>query len=400
MSDQPTPGFPRSLLHQPIAARRGYFETKVVAHQHLKQVYEALLHAIRYPAGTSLIFVTGPTGVGKTTLIGRMVKQVIEDAQSDPMTTLGHIPVVAMEAPSPDSGNFSWKDYFTRALIALDEPMMASKLTHTSRGISRDEQGHLVIQASLTAPDLRRVLEKCLSHRRTRAFIVDEAQHLKKMASGRRLLDQMDTLKSLANMTQTQHVLIGHYDLLGLMDLSAQLSRRSVEIHFPRYHLEQPEDLKEFKKLLRTFQRHLPLLKEPDLQSHFAYFYERSLGCIGMLKTMLNKALGTALEQGEQTLTAKHWERHAEPPSKLKAMLREILAGEQRLKERGEDKHLQDLRAMLHTEEAKPKASDPADCSVATPLPPASVPKRKQARRVGQRNATRDAVGKGREDAP
>ena len=138
MSDQLTPGFPRSLLQQSIAARRRYFETKVVAHQRLKDVYEALLHAIRYPAGTSLIFVAGPTGVGKTTLIGRIVQQVIEDAKNDPMTTFGHIPVIAMETPSPDSGNFSWKDYITRALIALDEPMMASKITSNIRGIHRD----------------------------------------------------------------------------------------------------------------------------------------------------------------------------------------------------------------------------------------------------------------------
>ena len=58
------------------------------------------------------------------------------------------------------------------------------------------------------------------------------------MTSGRRLLDQMDNLKSLANMTNTVHVLIGTYDLLGLMNSSAQLSRRSIEIHFPRYHAE------------------------------------------------------------------------------------------------------------------------------------------------------------------
>src|SRR5437660_250943 len=122
MSDQPTRGFPSALLSQPIATRRHYFETKVVAHQRLKEVYEALLHAIRYRAGTSLIFVTGPTGVGKTTLLQRLVNQFLEDAAQDPSTTLGQIPVVAMEAPSPDSGHFSWKDYFTRALLALDEP--------------------------------------------------------------------------------------------------------------------------------------------------------------------------------------------------------------------------------------------------------------------------------------
>ena len=59
---------------------------------------------------------------------------------------------------------------------------------------------------------------------------MDEAQHLKKFASGRRLLDQMDILKSLASLTDTIHVLIGTYELLGLADLSAQLNRRSREI--------------------------------------------------------------------------------------------------------------------------------------------------------------------------
>jgi len=63
----------------------------------------------------------------------------------------------------------------------------------------------------------------------------------------------MDTLKSLANMTSTVHVLIGTHDLLRLTDLNAQLARRSVTLHFPRYHAEQPDDLKEFPKILRTF---------------------------------------------------------------------------------------------------------------------------------------------------
>lgn len=377
-------------MAQPIEARRHYFETKVVAHQHLKQVYDALLHAVRYPAGTSLIYVTGPTGVGKTTLLQRLVKQLFEDAAKDPATTPGHLPAMLMEAASPDTGNFSWRDYFTRALIAADEPMLQDKITYDIRGIHRDGQGQLVIERTVTALDVRRVLEKCFRHRQPRALIVDEAQHLKKMTSGRLLLDQMDTLKSLANISSTVHVLVGTYDLLGLMNLSAQLARRSVEIHFPRYHIDQGEDLKEFKKLLRTFQRHLPLPKEPDLESHYPYFYERSLGCTGMLKTLLNKALGAALEGQEQTLLPKHWEAFAEPPYKLKEMLHEIREGEKRLHEQESESHLQELREMLGLEGAPAKDELPGEDASSTP--PAN-PTRRQGRRVGQRGPKRDHVG-------
>jgi hypothetical protein len=391
MSDQPTQGFPRELLDQPIAARRRYFETRVVAHQRLKDTYEALLHAIRYPAGKSLILVTGPTGVGKTTLLERTIKQLIEDAACDPTTTPGHIPAIAVEAASPDTGNFSWKDFFTRALIASDEPMLADKITYDISGLHRDEQGRLVIQQEVTAPNLRRILEKCFKYRRPRAFFVDEAQHIKKMASGRRVLDQMDTLKSLANMTTTVHVLIGTHELLGLMDLNAQLARRSLTISFPRY---QVADWKEFTKLLRTFQRHLPFPEEPDLESHAEYFYEQCLGCTGMLKTLLNKAAGTALEQGEQTLTLKRCQQHAEPPQKLKDMLREIREGEEKLANQRDESHRQELRAMLGLESSV-RSSNPPEEKVAPPTslsdPP---PKRKRSRRVGQRGPNRDRVGR------
>src|SRR6266702_4447323 len=274
-------GFPQELLSQPPETRLRYFETKVVAHQRLKEVHASLLHALRYPAGVSLILVVGPTGVGKTTLRRRMERQLLEDAQPSPTCSPGHIPVVGLEVPAPDGRNFNWKDYYTRALLALDEPFVADKITYEVCDLHRDEQGRLVIGRSLTIPDLRRALEKTLLHRQPRAFIVDEAQHFRKMASGRRLLDQMDNLKSLAGMTNTvyviynleqrgrllnnwhyvyselvsdvlfqksrarlyiMHVLVGTYELLGLTNLSAQLSRRSLEIHFPRYHADKPED--------------------------------------------------------------------------------------------------------------------------------------------------------------
>jgi hypothetical protein len=207
----------------------------------------------------------------------------------------------------------------------------------------------------------------------------------------------MDTLKSLANMTTTVHVLIGTYELLGLMDLNAQLARRSLTIPFSRYHVE---DWKEFTKLLRTFQRHLPFPEEPKLESHADYFYEQCLGCTGMLKTLLNKAMGAALEQGESTLTLERCKQHAEPPRKLKNMLHEIREGEEKLENQQEESHRQELRAMLGLSPSD-ASSKPQEEKVAPPptSPTDSPPKKKRGRRVGQRGPNRDRVGRKGNDA-
>lgn len=327
-SESSPKGFPRELLEQSIEERLHYFDKVVVAHQILKQTYDDLLHAIRYPASASVILVFGPTGVGKTTLRQQIERQLIKDAQANPRANPGYIPVVGMEAVSPDSGNFNWRDYYVRALQALDEPMLEDKITYAVRGMLRNEQGKLVIERSVTATDMRRVLEKCLQNRRPRAFIVDEAQHFQKMASGDRLLDQMDSLKSLAGLTRAVHVLVGTYDLLELTKLNAQLSRRCLKIHFPRYRADNEDDFKEFKKLLRTFQKYLPLSEEPDLGTHADYFYDQCLGCIGMLKSWLYRTLAAALELHQPTITQKLWEKHTEAPGTLLSMFSEISGGE------------------------------------------------------------------------
>jgi flagellar biosynthesis GTPase FlhF len=61
---QPAP-FPRHLLNESPASRLNYFKAYTVAHPALKQADQAVWNALREPAGAALIFVVGPTGVGK-----------------------------------------------------------------------------------------------------------------------------------------------------------------------------------------------------------------------------------------------------------------------------------------------------------------------------------------------
>lgn len=377
------PKFPSYLLDRSISERVAYFENYKVNHPKLQQVFKLVMDSIRKPDGASLIAVYGPTGVGKTTLRLKIEKQLIEEALPQLEQDKGKIPVIGVEAVAPESGNFNWKDYYTRALIALEEPLIEHKVAfdYNIPGIRRSDEGVVLIKQSTSAAKLRQALEKALFHRRPDIFFVDEAQHLGKMSSGQKLQTQLDCLKSLANMTGVLHGLFGTYELLIFRDLSAQLSRRTIDIHFPRYKPDNLQDLKAFKSILFTFQRHLPLKQEPDLVGRWDYFYERSLGCVGILKDWLTRTLRDALEKEADTITDKHLKRRAWSVSQCKRMLQEIEEGESQLEETEQD--VSDLRKALGLDLNL----------IAETTENAHKPKENSSCQVGQRKPKRDSIG-------
>jgi hypothetical protein len=359
--------FPRELLKQPKAARLAYFRGYTVAHPLLKEVDAKLWQALQTPGEARLICLYGPTGIGKTTVLDRVKKRLIEREQSLMEQDPGYLPVAGMDAVASDSGNFSWRDYYKRALEALDDPFYGHARIKLGRG------------SGWSGPEMRRALEKALKHRRVRVFIIDEAQHLTKMASGRRLQDQMDCIKSLAGASDTVHVLGGTYELLAFRNLSAQLVRRSMDLHFHRYRADREEEARAWRNVTWAFQRHLPLAVSPDLVGQWEYCFERSLGCVGILKQWLVRALQSALEADRETIDLGLIEREALSAAQCEKMAGEMLEGEGQLAE-GQEARTR-LRLLLGLSEGASQQEE-------------EVNKRKRPPgRVGQRRAGRDPIG-------
>jgi len=378
----PKYAFPPELLEQSPEARLGYFKSFTIAHPLLREADAALKQAIQEPTGWSLIFVYGPTGVGKTTLRRRVEKHLKEAMMEALRQDPGMLPVVSLEAPAPDSHQFSWKDYYLRALVELEEPLIDRKLTHTAYTSFRGGSGRALNDPRVPGIELRLALESSLIHRRPKAFFIDEAQHLAKMRSGRKLQDQLDSIKSLASITNTVHVLFGTYELLPFRNLSAQLSRRSIDIHFPRYRAERSGDYTAFRSVVFTLQRHLPLPGESDLLPHVEYCYERSIGCVGLVKDWLTRALALAINQGADAVSFKMLQKTAWPLDQSERMAREAVDGESDMSEREETRDR--LRQMLQLG----THSAPATARTNAPVPHAGP-------RVGQRRPVRDLVGVG-----
>lgn len=365
--------FPPTLLEATPAERIAYFKGYTVAHPRLVEADTRLASVLAEPAGAALVLVYGPTGVGKTTLLSRTQRRITEDLLPALATDPGRLPIVGVEAIAPDARVFNWKDYYLRALVALDEPLIAHKRPPERRD-GRDT----------AAPALRYALEQALGQRRPVAFLIDEAQHLAKAGSGRRLQDQLDCLKSLANVTGVIHVLFGTYDLLAFRNLSGQLGRRCTEIHLSRYRPQRAGDVLAFQRVLRTFQRHLPLPEEPDLLKEWEYCYERSIGCVGTLKDWLTRCLVAAIREGAPTLTRAHLETHAYAATQALAMVTEASRGEAELD--GEENGARErLRALLG-ESTPTRARPPTG--------------RKGPRVVGRRSPGRDPVGEEADATP
>lgn len=129
-----------------------------------------------------------------------------------------------------------------------------------------------------------------------------------------------------------------------------------------------------FKRVLLTFQRHLPLVGEPDLVAQAEYCYERSVGCVGVLKDWITRALASVLEDGKETLTQKDLEQQTLPTRKLLRVAREIREGEESLAANSRTQtELDSLLGMsIESAESHPSSSR---------------------RKVGKRNPVRDLVG-------
>ena len=318
------------------------YEKLVIKHPVLEETYKSLQDQIRYAKEGAIIFLFGPTGIGKTTLMRYFLKKSYE-AQMDALyADPGLIPFVMVEAVSPGSSKkFSWLDFHRRALQALAEPLVERKIQYKMECVGQDGQGRITIDQREPEHALKRSLEQGLKRRGVKALLIDEAQHIGSGCKTReQLYSQLEYIKSFSNLSKTAVVLIGTYDLIDFFNHNDQAARRSKRVHFSRYS-QSKAHTEDFTDIICWFIEKSPLECDLDIDKHYSYLYDGAIGCVGLLKSWFDSALTLACESGSKKLTIAHFEATEDAQGDPGTLYKALIGGERKLAE------LKDKRKMV-----------------------------------------------------
>src|SRR3989442_4768190 len=223
-------------------ARLDAFKAVMVKHARLQEVDAALSLAIEEHADSTHVLLCGPGGVGKSTVLKGVTERFTREETNGAV-----VPIVLLEPVPSDTGPYVRLDYYRQIVNALKGHILVKEifvsvahLMATRHPPARSRQG---ITDWL---DMREAAEQALVRSQVKAVLIDEGHRLMQ-GSGRYTTDeQLEWLKSLTNRTNVLHVLAGPYELFPFRNSSGQLVRRGRDLHFPRYHVEEQEERKEF----------------------------------------------------------------------------------------------------------------------------------------------------------
>jgi energy-coupling factor transporter ATP-binding protein EcfA2 len=386
--DEPLPPELQALLDQ--------FKAYAVWHPRLVQVQTHVLDTIWEPADVAFVVVCGPSGVGKSKLAEVLARRLNTPKQGS--NGQGTRRALLINTRPPDGALFHRTDFYQKGLALLGKTTIDRHITvdvTTAEHLVEKKRPRGKATAYPDNPEVRDAYEEELRRLALRTVILDEAQHLIQSGDSKQPKDQLNWIKSMTTETGVLHILIGTYDLLPFCNLDGQMARRGSEFHFAPYHIENETDCQAFRNAFSSLLKQIPLRVDNDgLLQRWWYFFEGSLGCIGILKEWLVRALYRALREASAEFTRTHVEKSVLPDAKWERMRADARSGEAEFEYADRQNGYLSNLASMPTFVPKPPDLAPAPPSTPSPKDMTVDQKaRKPKYRPGSPSPRRDQVG-------
>lgn len=279
----------------------------------------------------NILMVVGPTGVGKSTLAMSLENRIRKNHAEQMKSNAGFVPVVRVEARATSESEFNWKLFYSDLLDVLEGQSVTPAVAYEVNPITNKVVKPMGRSKNTTAA-LRKKVENALQARGVKFLIIDEGGHFTNVTETK-MKRQTDALKSLSNCAGCQIILLGSYDILGVSRLSAQLARRTKEIHFSRYRIDLPDEKADFLRFLSHLEKVSQGFFNGLLIENADLLQKNTLGCIGTLMNLLKGFVSRSQRAG--VVSEELLRKSLQTSGQCAAILSEIRAGEERFEQEG-----------------------------------------------------------------
>lgn len=248
-----------------------------------------------------IVFITGPTGVGKSMLLDELLDMLCGQSST---WNEGSLPLIRMSLDVTKAGA-CMRNLAIQLNRALGNPFCAPTCLPTQDAESyRARTRH-------TENDLRESARHLIDSRHTRFVGLDESQHInpRKMEAA---TVRFDSLKMLVGANRSRPsfgsfilVMAGHYSLLKLASANTQLHRRITTISLGVYYAKSQSDVIAWEKILIEMAKPYPV-GTSFLRELNSILFEMSHGNLGLLNLILHKANIAREAYGDLTIGIEH----------------------------------------------------------------------------------------------
>ena len=89
----------------PLIVAKEKLDRRLVEHARYEEALNKIVGALLFPTDAKLLYIVGPTGVGKSRLFASVKKRIMDMIGKSLISDLERIPYVAYEVPSVQIGN-------------------------------------------------------------------------------------------------------------------------------------------------------------------------------------------------------------------------------------------------------------------------------------------------------